>query len=116
MGGQVTWSFTCVQHSFPFLFLETLRCSFVGNDIHINQLTYPATMLQQLYPRKDGYADQQLYPYNPSETTAYGFTAMFAIAGFAHLVLMFPYRAWFPVPMIIGTASKYIKENILSQD
>ncbi|KAJ4398058.1 hypothetical protein N0V91_010462 [Didymella pomorum] len=61
-------------------------------------------MLHQLYPRKDGYADRDLYPYNPSETAAYVFVAMFAIAGFTHVVLMFPYRAWFPIPMIIGTA------------
>jgi hypothetical protein len=64
-------------------------------------------MLHQLYPRKDGYADRDLYPYNPSETAAYVFVAMFAIAGFTHVVLMFPYRAWFPIPMIIGTASTY---------
>jgi len=62
-------------------------------------------MLHKLYPRKDGYADRDLYPYNPSETAAYAFVAMFAIAGCTHLVLMFPYRAWFPIPMIIGTAS-----------
>ncbi|KAJ4984822.1 RTA1 domain-containing protein (RTM1) [Stagonosporopsis vannaccii] len=61
-------------------------------------------MLHQLYARKDGYADQDLLPYNPSEPAAYAFTALFAIAGFTHLVLMFPYRAWFPIPMIIGTA------------
>lgn len=63
--------------------------------------------MQHLHSRaKDGYADQELYPYNPSETAAYAFVAMFAIAGFLHLILMFPYRAWFPIPMIIGTASK----------
>ncbi|KAF2621293.1 RTA1-domain-containing protein [Macroventuria anomochaeta] len=61
-------------------------------------------MLHHLYTRKDGYTDQPLYPYNPSDTAAYAFVAMFAIAGLLHLVLMFPYRAWFPIPMIIGTA------------
>jgi hypothetical protein len=64
-------------------------------------------MLHQLYPRKDGYADRPLYPYNPSETAALAFMAMFAIAGLLHLVLMFPYRAWFPIPLIIGSASKF---------
>ncbi|OSS43601.1 hypothetical protein B5807_11803 [Epicoccum nigrum] len=57
-----------------------------------------------LFPRKDGYTDQPLYPYNPSETAARAFLAMFAIAGFLHLIFMFPYRAWFPIPMIIGSA------------
>ncbi|KAF3039472.1 hypothetical protein E8E11_007459 [Didymella keratinophila] len=61
-------------------------------------------MLHQLYPRKDGYADRDLYPHNLSETAAYAFVAMFAIAGYTHLVLMLPYRACFPIPMIIGTA------------
>ncbi|KAJ8112561.1 hypothetical protein OPT61_g5097 [Boeremia exigua] len=61
-------------------------------------------MSHQLYAREDGYADRPLYPYNPSETTAYAFVAMFAIAGLLHFILMFPYRAWFPIPMIIGTA------------
>ncbi len=64
-------------------------------------------MIHQLYARKDGYAEQDLYPYNPSGTTAYAFVAMFGIAGFLHVVLMFPYRAWFPIPMIIGCASKH---------
>lgn len=62
-------------------------------------------MLHQLYPREDGYTDRGLYPYNPSETAAYAFVAMFALAGVTHLILMFPYRAWFLIPMIIGTAS-----------
>jgi hypothetical protein len=65
-----------------------------------------------LYPRKDGYADQPLYPYNPSETVALAFVAIFAIAGFLHLVFMFPYRAWFPIPMIIGSASKFAPSNV----
>ena len=72
----------------------------------------PADMPHQLYPRKDGYADRDLYPYNPSETAAYAFVAMFAIAGFTHLSLMFPYRAWFPIPMVIGTASMYTHNSI----
>ncbi|KAF3004346.1 hypothetical protein E8E13_009605 [Curvularia kusanoi] len=61
-------------------------------------------MLHHLHPRKDGYADQSLYPYNPSKTAALAFTALFATAGALHIILMFPYRAWFPIPMIIGTA------------
>ena len=65
-----------------------------------------------LHPRKDGYADQPLYPYNPSETAALAFVAMFAIAGLLHLVFMFPYRAWFPIPMIIGSASKFAPSNV----
>lgn len=73
-------------------------------------------MLHQLYARKDGYADQDLLPYNPSETAAYAFTALFAIAGVIHLVLMFPYRAWFPIPMIIGTASEYPIDYFMISD
>lgn len=70
-------------------------------------------MLHRLYAREDGYADQELYPYNPSLTSAYGFTGMFAAAGLLHFVLMFPYRAWFPIPMIIGTASKNIQDRFI---
>ncbi|KAF1354543.1 hypothetical protein EJ07DRAFT_132315 [Lizonia empirigonia] len=62
-------------------------------------------MLYHRYQRReDGYADQPLYPYNPSDTAAYAFVAMFSTAGFLHLALIFPYRAWFPIPMIIGSA------------
>jgi hypothetical protein len=70
-------------------------------------------MKHHLYPREDGYADIPLYPYNPSETAAYAFLAMFGIAGLLHLVLMFPYRAWFPIPMIIGSASKTQETEII---
>ncbi|UPL03521.1 hypothetical protein LCI18_014455 [Fusarium solani-melongenae] len=49
-----------------------------------------------------GYAPFDLYPYNPAQPPAYAFLALFGIAAVTHFILMFPYRAAFPVPMIIG--------------
>ncbi|RKK67993.1 hypothetical protein BFJ69_g13995 [Fusarium oxysporum] len=49
-----------------------------------------------------GYAPFDLYPYNPSQGPAYAFLGLFGAAGIAHFIMMFPYRAAFPIPMIIG--------------
>ncbi|KAF5573270.1 sterol regulatory element-binding ECM22 [Fusarium pseudocircinatum] len=50
----------------------------------------------------EGYAPFDLYPYNPSQGPAYAFLGLFGAAGIAHLIMMFPYRSAFPIPMIIG--------------
>ncbi|PCD46578.1 hypothetical protein AU210_001981 [Fusarium oxysporum f. sp. radicis-cucumerinum] len=50
----------------------------------------------------EGYAPFDLYPYNPSQGPAYAFLGLFGAAGIAHFIMMFPYRAAFPIPMIIG--------------
>lgn len=92
----------------PLNYESTTLLSFLLINTTTSIARNPATMLHHLYPRKDGYADRDLYPYNPSETAAYAFVAMFTIAGFTHLALMFPHRAWFPIPMIIGTASAFL--------
>lgn len=53
-----------------------------------------------------GYAPFDLYPYNPAQPPAFAFLALFGIASVTHFILMFPYRAAFPIPMIIGSGSK----------
>lgn len=55
-----------------------------------------------------GYAPFDLYPYNPSQPPAYAFLGLFGLAAVVHLVLMIPYRAWFPLPMVLGCASECI--------
>ncbi|CAG1966867.1 unnamed protein product, partial [Fusarium graminearum] len=50
----------------------------------------------------EGYAPFDLYPYNPSQAPAYAFLGLFAAAGIAHFIMMFPYRSAFPIPMVIG--------------
>ena len=54
-----------------------------------------------------GYAPFDLYPYNPSQGPAYAFLGLFGAAGIAHFIMMFPYRAAFPIPMIIGCGSTW---------
>ncbi|KAL4913314.1 RTA1 like protein-domain-containing protein [Aspergillus aurantiobrunneus] len=44
----------------------------------------------------------EFYPYNPSLTAGYAFMAIFGIATLAHFVLMFPYRAAYFIPFILG--------------
>jgi hypothetical protein len=55
---------------------------------------------------EEGFAPFDLYPYNPAQPPAYAFMAMFGIATVLHIAAMIPYRSWFPLPMIIGCASK----------
>ncbi|KAK7409237.1 hypothetical protein QQX98_008613 [Neonectria punicea] len=50
-----------------------------------------------------GYAPFDLYPYSPAQPPAFAFVALFALAAAIHFVLMFPYRAAFPIPIIIGS-------------
>ncbi|KAF1961704.1 putative RTA1 domain protein [Byssothecium circinans] len=57
-----------------------------------------------LIPRKD--ADFDLYPYTPSAAAGYAFLILFAGGGFVHLCMMFPLRAWFFIPFILGCAGE----------
>ena len=58
-----------------------------------------------------GTADHNLYGYEPSKTAAFVYVALFAIAGFVHLIMMFPLRAAFFIPLILGCASKFPKTS-----
>ncbi|KAL1639588.1 hypothetical protein SLS58_007788 [Diplodia intermedia] len=51
---------------------------------------------------KEGYAPFNLYPYNPAKPPAFAFLGMFGVIAVAHLVMMIPYRSFFPLPLIIG--------------
>ncbi|KAL3446176.1 RTA1 like protein-domain-containing protein [Aspergillus insuetus] len=44
----------------------------------------------------------EFYPYNPSLTAGYAFMAIFGIATLVHFVLMFPYRAAYFTPFVLG--------------
>ncbi|KAL4928782.1 RTA1 domain-containing protein [Aspergillus undulatus] len=44
----------------------------------------------------------EFYPYNPSLTAGYAFMAIFGIATVTHFVLMFPYRAAYFIPFVLG--------------
>ncbi|CAG8006830.1 unnamed protein product [Penicillium salamii] len=48
----------------------------------------------------DPYVD--FYPYTPSATAGYAFLVIFGIATVVHLVMMFPYRAPYFVPLVLG--------------
>ncbi|KAE9374163.1 RTA1-domain-containing protein [Stipitochalara longipes BDJ] len=51
-----------------------------------------------------GEADHNLYGYEPSRTTAYAYMALFALSAFVHFIMMFPLRAAFFIPLILGCA------------
>ncbi|CAI7639617.1 unnamed protein product [Penicillium viridicatum] len=42
------------------------------------------------------------YPYTPSATAGYAFMGMFGVATIFHLVLMFPFRAAYFIPLVLG--------------
>ncbi|EAW17804.1 RTA1 domain-containing protein [Aspergillus fischeri NRRL 181] len=44
----------------------------------------------------------EFYPYTPSATAGYAFMSVFGIATVAHIILMFPYRAAYFIPLILG--------------
>lgn len=48
----------------------------------------------------------EFYPYTPSRSAGYAFVAIFAILTIAHFALMFPYRAAYFIPLIIGGICK----------
>jgi hypothetical protein len=49
----------------------------------------------------------EFYPYNPSLTAGYAFMAIFGIATLVHFVLMFPYRAAYFTPFVLGGICTY---------
>ena len=52
------------------------------------------------------------YPYNPSQPPAYAFMALFAIATLAHIIYMFPLRAWYFITFILGGICKCLLDSI----
>jgi hypothetical protein len=50
----------------------------------------------------------EFYPYNPSLTAGYAFMAIFGIATLVHIVLMFPYRAAYFTPFVLGGICTYL--------
>ncbi|GIC89481.1 RTA1 domain-containing protein [Aspergillus udagawae] len=44
----------------------------------------------------------EFYPYTPSNTAGYAFMAIFGIATVVHIILMFPYRAAYFIPLVLG--------------
>lgn len=58
-----------------------------------------------------GETDHNLYGYDPSKSAAYAYAALFALMGLVHFVLMFPLRAAFFIPLILGCASKSLPKK-----
>ncbi|KUL90365.1 hypothetical protein ZTR_01994 [Talaromyces verruculosus] len=54
-----------------------------------------------------GLAPFDLYPYNPSKVAGWVFVVIFGIGAAAHFILMFPLRAWFFIPFILGCIGEY---------
>lgn len=48
------------------------------------------------------------YPYTPSDTAGYAFMAMFGVATIFHFVLMFPFRAVYFTPLILGGVCTFL--------
>ncbi|KNG91179.1 RTA1 domain protein [Aspergillus nomiae NRRL 13137] len=44
----------------------------------------------------------EFYPYNPSQTAGYAFMAIFGLTTVVHIILMFPYKAAYFIPLILG--------------
>ncbi|KAF4177570.1 hypothetical protein CNMCM8927_009393 [Aspergillus lentulus] len=44
----------------------------------------------------------EFYPYTPSASAGYAFMSIFGIATVVHIILMFPYRAAYFIPLILG--------------
>ncbi|CAI7616806.1 unnamed protein product [Penicillium viridicatum] len=44
----------------------------------------------------------EFYPYTPSATAGYAFTGIFAVSTLVHIVLMFPFRAAYFIPLVLG--------------
>ncbi|KAJ5171533.1 RTA-like protein [Penicillium coprophilum] len=44
----------------------------------------------------------EFYPYTPSATAGYAFMGMFGVSTLAHIVLMFPFRAAYFIPLVLG--------------
>lgn len=57
----------------------------------------------QFHPGVNGSAPYvDFYPYTPSATAGYAFMAIFGLATLVHFVMMFPYRAAYFIPLVIG--------------
>lgn len=44
----------------------------------------------------------EFYPYTPSATAGYAFMGIFGVSTLAHIVLIFPFRAAYFIPLILG--------------
>ncbi|GKZ22318.1 hypothetical protein AbraIFM66951_007951 [Aspergillus brasiliensis] len=57
----------------------------------------------QFHPGVNGSAPWvDFYPYTPSATAGYTFMGIFGITTLVHFVMMFPYRAAYFIPLVIG--------------
>ncbi|KAJ5963641.1 RTA-like protein [Penicillium vulpinum] len=55
------------------------------------------------HPGKNGTAPSvEFYPYTPSATAGYAFMGIFGVSTLAHIVLMFPFRATYFIPLVLG--------------
>jgi hypothetical protein len=65
-----------------------------------------------------GTADHNLYGYDPSKGAGYAYTVFFALVALAHFLLMFPLRAAFFIPLILGCAGEVLRmsssQNLLT--
>jgi hypothetical protein len=59
-----------------------------------------------IFPRKNGEADFDFYPYNPSNVAGYVFMAIFAVGSVVHLGYIIPYRTWYCIPFLLGCIGK----------
>jgi hypothetical protein len=66
---------------------------------------------QSLFPRKNGEADFDFYPYNPSNVAGYIFVALFAVGSVVHLGYIIPYRTWYCIPFLLGCIGKSTTPN-----
>lgn len=46
------------------------------------------------------------FPYTPSKEAGWAFVGLFGLASVAHVVYMFPMRAWYFIPLIVGGICK----------
>ncbi|CZR51362.1 uncharacterized protein PAC_01237 [Phialocephala subalpina] len=62
-----------------------------------------------------GEATFNLYGYEPAKTPAYAYLALFALVAAVHFIMMFPLRAAFFIPLIIGCSGTIsFHTNLLS--
>lgn len=62
----------------------------------------------------DPYVD--FYPYTPSATAGYAFLVIFGIATAVHLVMMFPFRAAYFIPLVLGGVCTFPRSMWSRQD
>jgi len=66
---------------------------------------------RSIFPRKNGEADFDFYPYNPSNVAGYIFVALFAVGSVVHLAYIIPYRTWYCIPFLLGCVGKSTNPN-----